>query len=132
MALAATGCNSTKTKTGIKTDSGTMCRVKCSNWGEINSSEEIWLSTEYVVAYDRTMTIITEYNLAGKEEATTTLSEEDYNKLYKTISKMKFKDTSSNGCDGTGWKMIFEDEVRFSGYLGDGKEKKIVEILEKY
>lgn len=125
-------CGTKKDDVDVTQKSGVMCSVKESNWGEYDNREEILLSTEYIVEYDRTVRIVKNYNLAGKCESTSELSEEDFNTLYNIVSKMKFKDTSSEGCDGTGWRITFEDEVKFSGYLGDGKEKTVVEIIRKY
>ncbi len=120
---------------------GVLAEITHSNWGLVGGS--YWSYTSYSVNYDKTLEITDCWVEDGREligTAIVDIEDEDFDKLEKSLKKVRPKHSSTNGADGDAWRVAVYDEngdITNSmpmGYIyGESLfEKKIIPTLEKY
>ncbi|MBQ0028391.1 MAG: hypothetical protein KBS96_07295 [Lachnospiraceae bacterium] len=130
-------CSTKVDYSDLKQYNGVMFRAATHNWGEVDIMSDYWDSTTYTVHYDGTIEVTDVYNLSGETSVKLTLSDGDYDEIYRFTSAGEIKE-SVDGADGVAWDFHYYDTdgnhtLIYSGYTyGIESMEKIQKILKGY
>ena len=121
---------------------GIILTVRESNWGEVCSTEDYWVSSSYDIYNDGTIIETVNYNLSAPVVTERTLSRDDLGTVYDfrqwCINDEPFADYHEDACDGVCRSFGYYDENDeyvsiYSGYTyGNSDLTEIQDIVYFY
>lgn len=127
-----TGCANTTSE--IVEDYTIMTAVN-RNSGMVNSEEDYWVRTQYILYSNKKLTITETYNLAGNKAQDVILTQGEYDELVSLLKNV-IKTNSSDCCDGDAWNLLYFDNTgnvlsEFDGYLEGQKAQEFISFLQE-